>query len=314
MEITGILPTYNRAHLIQRAIESMLNQSLPLAELIVVDDGSDDGTWQVIRGYGERVRYIFQENAGGGAARNRGVEEARTPWVAFLDSDDLWTSDHLARIAGAIGSTSGCADLYFDDTMHHCGRESVSRWELAGFEMQEVEYLLNHDGTAWMMMEHQPVMLQTSVIRRSRFMEMGGFWEELRTAHDTHFFLRLGIGRPVCAVAGVGAIQTEDEVAANRLTARFGPVKLNRVLNTARLFNDILERYPQLGPEYRSLLREWVFGARWRASRMYWGEGDLLRCLGKAWEAFQYEPRRFAEKFNPVRFFTSAVRRVKPTA
>jgi glycosyltransferase involved in cell wall biosynthesis len=192
VDITGILPTYNRAGLIDRAIRSMLSQSSPLAEIIVVDDGSKDETREVVKRYGDRVRHVYQQNAGGGAARNRGVEEVRTPWEAFLDSDDLWAAVHLKRIVRAITCTSGSADVYFDDTIHRSVRESRSRYELSGFVLER-EHLLTEDGTAWMMLERQPVMLQASVIKGSTFMGIGGFWEALTTAHDTHFFLRLGI-------------------------------------------------------------------------------------------------------------------------
>jgi glycosyltransferase involved in cell wall biosynthesis len=295
LEITGILPTYNRAGLISRAVQSMLDQTSPLTELIVVDDGSRDETRDVVEKYGGRVRYIYQENRGGGAARNRGVAAARTPWVAFLDSDDLWTPDHLSRIERAVLRTSGRAELYFDDTSHRDGGQSVSRWALAGFVI-EGEYSFVEDGTAWMMLHRQPVMLQSSVVKRSRFLELGGFWEELRTAHDTHFFLRLGIGRPVCAVAGVGAIQTEDDSPFNRLTVRSGRVKLGRWINTARLFKDIIDRNPLLAPEHRVVLCRRICDARWRTSRAYWENGDRAAALVEAWKSFRAAPRSFTTR------------------
>lgn len=295
LEITGILPTYNRAGLISRAVQSMLDQTTPLTELIVIDDGSRDETRDVVVKYGRRVRYIYQENRGGGAARNRGVEAARTPWVAFLDSDDLWTPDHLGRIERAVIQTSGRADLYFDDTSHQDGGQSVSRWALAGFVI-DGEYAFVEDGTGWMMLQRQPVMLQSSVVKRSRFLELGGFWEELRTAHDTHFFLRLGIGRPVCAVSGVGANQTEDDSPSNRLTVRSGRVKLGRWINTARLFKDIIDRNPLLDPAHRIVLCRRVCDARWRASRAYWENGDRAAALAEAWKSFRAAPRNFTAR------------------
>jgi glycosyltransferase involved in cell wall biosynthesis len=278
----------------------MLSQSQPPADVIVVDDGSQDETMTIVMQYRGRVRYIHQENAGGGAARNRGVKEACTPWVAFLDSDDVWTEDHLKRIGQAIAATEGGADLYFDDTTHLEGRKSISRWDLASFSVKG-EYFLTDDGTTWMMLENQPMMLQTSVVRRARFLELGGFWEELRTAHDTHFFLRLGIGRPVCAVAGVGAIQTEDDFEANRLTVQSGPVKLGRWLNTARLFNDILDRYPHLDAKHHALLRRRVCEARWVAAMGFLRKGDVARSLREVWRSFCSHPGVFAERVNPVR-------------
>lgn len=90
--VSVIVPTYNRANYIGEAIDSLMVQDIADCdlEIIVVDDGSKDNTEEVVRSYGERVRYIRQENQGVGVARNRGIEEARGEWVAFLDSDDRW--------------------------------------------------------------------------------------------------------------------------------------------------------------------------------------------------------------------------------
>lgn len=90
-----IIPTYNRAHLILRALSSVLRQTEPGDEIIVVDDGSSDNTEQVLKPYGDRIKYIKIENSGAGAARNRGIKEARGALVAFLDSDDEWMPNKL---------------------------------------------------------------------------------------------------------------------------------------------------------------------------------------------------------------------------
>ncbi len=92
--ISIIIPTYNRAHLISRAINSVLPQMEADDELIVVDDGSTDNTAEVVARYRDRVKYIRTTNGGCGAARNRGVKEATRPLVAFLDSDDEWMPEH----------------------------------------------------------------------------------------------------------------------------------------------------------------------------------------------------------------------------
>ncbi len=92
--ISTIIPTYNRAHLISRAINSVLPQMEADDELIIVDDGSTDNTADVVARYRDRVKYIRTTNGGCGAARNRGVKEATRPLVAFLDSDDEWMPEH----------------------------------------------------------------------------------------------------------------------------------------------------------------------------------------------------------------------------
>lgn len=96
LNITAVLPAYNCAANIARALRSVLGQSRRPDEVIVVDDGSTDDTAQVVRSFGDDVRLIQQANAGASAARNAGIEAAGGEWIAFLDSDDEWLEDHLA--------------------------------------------------------------------------------------------------------------------------------------------------------------------------------------------------------------------------
>jgi glycosyltransferase involved in cell wall biosynthesis len=90
IKVSVVIPTYNRAHYLPEALASALNQTLPVFEIIVVDDGSSDGTTQLMATYGDKVRYLVQKNQGPSAARNFAMREARGNWIAFLDSDDLW--------------------------------------------------------------------------------------------------------------------------------------------------------------------------------------------------------------------------------
>ena len=100
--ISVILPVHNRADVLARAIQSVLDQSLAAFELIVVDDGSTDGSAGVARSFGdERIKVIeLGENRGGNAARNAGVQAATAPLIAFLDSDDTYLPEKLERVVG----------------------------------------------------------------------------------------------------------------------------------------------------------------------------------------------------------------------
>lgn len=92
-----IIPTYNRASVLSRAIDCVLAQTHPEVELIVVDDGSSDNTAEVLARFGDRITYIRQENRGVSAARNVGMVAAKGDWVAFLDSDDEWHPTKIAK-------------------------------------------------------------------------------------------------------------------------------------------------------------------------------------------------------------------------
>ena len=99
--VSIIIPTYNRAHLIGRAIQSVLNQTYQNFEIIVVDDGSTDNTEEMIKEFqkhDKRIKYIRHEkNRGGAAARNTGIKVARGEYIAFQDSDDEWLPEKLEK-------------------------------------------------------------------------------------------------------------------------------------------------------------------------------------------------------------------------
>ena len=102
--VSVIMPVHNGERYLTEAVESVLAQSHTAVELIVVDDGSTDRSADIIRGFGPGVRYVFQGNAGQSAARNRGVQLARGPLLAFLDDDDYWSPGKLALQVAALAS------------------------------------------------------------------------------------------------------------------------------------------------------------------------------------------------------------------
>ena len=98
-----IIPTYNRAHLISKAIESVLAQTFTDWELLIIDDGSKDNTAEVVRSYADaRIRYIYQDNAERSAARNNGITQSKGEFITFLDSDDYYLPERLAGLHSNI--------------------------------------------------------------------------------------------------------------------------------------------------------------------------------------------------------------------
>ena len=220
MTVSVVIPTYNRAHLIERTIGSVLAQETAPTEIIVVDDGSTDDTAAVLAGLGSSVRAISKVNEGGAAARNAGVAAASTDWIAFLDSDDLWMPDHLTRLLAARDESDERADLYFDDTSQAAADAEGTIFTAAGLEFGEATWLLRTDAKGWAVATRQPTMLQSCMVRRTAFVEVGQLWPALSSRHDTHFFYRILADRPACAVAGVGTEMTADDDVSNRLTPR----------------------------------------------------------------------------------------------
>ena len=123
--VSVIIPTYNRAHLVGRAIQSVLEQTYKDFELIVIDDGSNDNTEYIIKEFqkkDKRIKYIaYKKNKGGSAARNAGIKSSKGEYIAFLDSDDEWLSEKLEkqiRLFSSMPAKVGviyCGRYDFDD-------------------------------------------------------------------------------------------------------------------------------------------------------------------------------------------------------
>ena len=102
MKISVVIPTYNRIALVERAIDSVLRQSIKPFDIIVVDDGSDDGTSEMIQKKYRSINLVQQQNSGVSAARNNGIKHAKGDWISLLDSDDEWTEKKLENQANKL--------------------------------------------------------------------------------------------------------------------------------------------------------------------------------------------------------------------
>jgi hypothetical protein len=289
VSISVVIPTYNRAALACRAVESALRQTRPADEVLVVDDGSTDDTAAQLARFGDSIRVIRQKNGGASASRNHGVEEAVHPWVAFLDSDDIWVQDHLARMNAAIASTHGAAQFYFSDMGMAPSDGGGTLWERIGFSIPE-SFLLTPDAADWVMMERQPTMLQSSIFRREAYRAAGGLQPRYKLVHDTHIFLIMGIGQSACAVQGCGTLQTSDDEAGTRLTAIHSSKTRGYWEENARLWEDILASVPGLSHGHAGLARSYLAHARWRLARASWREKQYAAWVRDTMQAVQAHP------------------------
>jgi glycosyltransferase involved in cell wall biosynthesis len=298
--ITAVIPTYNRGPLVERAIESALAQEHPPHEIVVVDDGSTDGTGERLARFDDRVRYVSQENAGDAAARNRGVEEAATEWVAFLDSDDTWTEDHLARMHVALERTGGRADVYFSDTRlaPYDGGEGTRVWDDASFSIAD-DHELVEDGTQWALLRIQPMMLQSSMFNRTAFREAGGLLRDVPPRADTHLFYAMSIGRPVCAVAGIGCIMTADDTAGTRLTAQYNEYGTRYWTSSVTMYRELLARDLPLDAAGVRFFEEAEAVAQWRLARIAGSERAARPFVRHLARSFRLDPRGFIRRLLP---------------
>ncbi len=125
-QVSVIIPSYNSAHFVTTAVDSVLAQTYQNFEILVIDDGSRDNTREVLERYGTRICYINQENAGVAAARNKGIEQSRGRYVSFLDADDTWYPEKLEKQVEALSKNPNCkfcysAVMWVDDNLEELG-------------------------------------------------------------------------------------------------------------------------------------------------------------------------------------------------
>ncbi len=185
--VSVVIATYNRAALLSQTIESVLDQRFREFEIIVVDDGSIDGTQQVLRAYGDKIRCFYQENRGPSAARNLGIRRARGRWIAIQDSDDLWTPDHLEVLFNCAGRNPDLGMVfangaYLGGPQH--GRETIIPEKKSRRLAQEGVQLAD-------LFDKSILRLQAALISKQCLEAIGGLDERLRICMDLDLGFRL---------------------------------------------------------------------------------------------------------------------------
>jgi glycosyltransferase involved in cell wall biosynthesis len=204
-KVSVVIPTYNRAATVPRAIESVLAQTVTDLEVIVVDDGSSDDTGRVLREmFGDRIRYYSQANQGASVARNKGVEEARGAWIAFLDSDDLWEKEKLEWQLKALEQFGPQCGGCYTDVRFFNHSETRTMFQLVEHEFRHegkmgakpdvLERLVRPGGSGMV------VCLSSLVARANVVRKTGGFDLTLLYSQDSEFMFRLAMRTGLCYV------------------------------------------------------------------------------------------------------------------
>ena len=179
-----VIPVYNRAALLWRALGSVRAQTFQDFEIVVVDDGSTDNPDAVVKAFADpRIRLLRQDNAGGGAARNRGIDEAKGDFIAFLDSDDVFLPHHLASMHAVLEGTSSKVAYARVQVDRGKGRIFLKPPRPKGLGESMADYLLCDRGFT----PTSAMVVPRDAARRVRF------HENLRAAEDTDFAIRLSL-------------------------------------------------------------------------------------------------------------------------
>jgi glycosyltransferase involved in cell wall biosynthesis len=184
-KVSTIVAVYNGAATVDRALRSIFAQTFTDNEVVVVNDGSTDDTASVLARYGDRVRVITQPNRGLSAARNAGVRASSGEYVAFLDDDDEWMPEKLARCVPLLDADPACALVYtfalkIDPQGELIGSQSLTDGRPDGIESPTMEEMLKRP---WNVVPSQ------FVVRRDIFERCGGFHERFITSCEDLYFL-----------------------------------------------------------------------------------------------------------------------------
>lgn len=181
--VSIITPTYNRRHLIGETVNSVLAQSFTDYELIIVDDGSSDGTEQFIKdNYDDpRIKYFFQENKGQNFARNNGLRHAQGEYICFLDSDDTWPDFKLSRSLEAFQKNPDVDVVYGDEMVIDESGNNLGKAEIKRY---------SGNITAKLLVENF-IGMSAAMVRAARVREVGGMDETISVADDYSLWLRL---------------------------------------------------------------------------------------------------------------------------
>lgn len=285
MKVSVIVPLYNKAPYVCRTLESVAAQTYTDFEVVVVDDGSNDGGADVVAGLGHSwVRVIRQENAGPGAARNRGLMEARGEYVAFLDADDEWLPGFLERGVALLDSSPGVATFtsgYFD---HPPGRSTEPLWR--GRRLRSRSYLLTPETDPVFAVHLLAYMSPCTTLARAEVLaRYGGFYHENRCRYgeDSFLFLAVALNNTVAVDLEPIARFHRDASALSRKGE--GPRPVEPLLSDPDKIRDVcpvrLRGLLEKILAVRAIKTACMLGywGRWREAR------DLLRtfCPSPAW-------------------------------
>ncbi len=216
--ISVIIPLYNKAGYIKKAIQSVLGQSYPDLELIIINDGSTDRSLEEALTFNdERIRIINQDNAGVSAARNNGVKAARNEYIAFLDADDWWDPDYLEEMRGLISKYPDAglwAAKYYKVKYGKRIEANIGLHE--GFTDGYINYFKVYAETMWM-----PLTSSSFIIFKPIFEELGGYNENLKFGEDFALWARVALKHSIAYLNKTLVYYCQDVDIRNRAVGGF---------------------------------------------------------------------------------------------
>jgi glycosyltransferase involved in cell wall biosynthesis len=279
--VSVVIPSFNRAHCIARAVESVLAQSCQDLEVIVVDDGSTDNTQEVLAGFGNRIHVIRQDNGGVSVARNAGIRVARAGWIAFLDSDDTWRPEKLQMQLECLERYKG--QVCFTRSMADTGEVLQDIEEIASTRVDDGVYCIDQNAAIDSVSSARThPLVQTSVIAKELLERIGGFDSSLRAAEDTllifnmaYFADFLYVDLPLVVIHRGSTDSLTYDASPGPSARRYA----SYLRVQAMMYWRLLETYPKRAPVARQHLGYFI--SRRAELACVAGQKSLARALAK---------------------------------
>ncbi|MEP6912451.1 MAG: glycosyltransferase [bacterium] len=290
--VSVIIPNYNYGRYLTQALDSVLTQSYPHKEVIVVDDGSTDSSELVVRGYGERVKWCQQQRQGVSSARNRGVGETRGDLVAFLDADDLWLQTKLEKQVRK----------FLDDPelgLVHCGVEEIDSY---GKSLRTTLDGMSGWVAKEMLLFKESVIVgsgSTALVPRATFESIGGFDTRLSTSADWDFGYRVA---KLQRIGFVAEALVQYRVHTSNMHANVELMEHDMLIGYAKAFANA-------NPELR-LLRKRCYGNLHTAlAGSFFRAGKRAQFMRHGLKSIWYTPSNFTRIFGfPFRWWQRRLR------
>ena len=224
-----IIPTYNRASFIEKAILSVLAQTYEEWELIIIDDGSTDDTYKVCNSFNDpRIKYTYQNNSERSAARNKGIDIAKGEWVCFLDSDDYFLPNHLEQLTNTIKQEN------LKNVILACGlytekNGNRTKKKLLNFEVHPVREISEK------FLIPTQVCVYREILINNRFDENFCLWE------DTHLWMRIAAQFPVIQINQYTTVQIHHKDSTVAIGSK--EIKIKDVKRYIEAIKSLSENY-----------------------------------------------------------------------
>ncbi|HZF01834.1 MAG TPA: glycosyltransferase [Methylomirabilota bacterium] len=278
--VSVIIPVFNRAHCVANAVESVLAQTFRNFEIIAVDDGSTDGTAEVLEKFGDQIRLLRQKNRGVSAARNAGIRAARGKWIAFLDSDDRWFPEKLDRQLAAMEKYP--VKMSFTRCMNAQG-ELLRDIEFVSAALREPEIFLVENAVDSICLSPRHPLIQTMIVEKEILENTGLFDESFHAAEDAELIFRLSFLSGFIYVDHPLTIVFEN--SSNSLTYS---VKLDslarRNQSYLRLLAEMYWRLVEISPEKISVMRNRIGYFMSRRAEIACAAGEFPVARALAWD------------------------------